>query len=67
MRNDAVGPGMIIVHGAGSGVEHDPYEKALSEGPLEGQVEGVNDVDARVRAIGQIVLSAIRIDPADVV
>src|SRR5207244_11434796 len=44
-----------------------PYTTLFrSDEPLEREVTGVDDDDGRVRAFGQIVLGAIRIDPADV-
>src|SRR5437773_6956367 len=46
-------------------VELDADEAA--EPPREGEVLGVDDVDARVRAIAEVVLGAMRVDPADVV
>ena len=64
MRHDAVGSGDIVVNGAIC-IELDSHETA--EPSLEGEVVGVDDVDARVRAIGEVVLGAMRIDPTDVV
>ena len=63
MRRDAVGAGDIVVHAAG-GVELDADETA--DGPLEGVALRVDDVDARIRAVAQVVLRAIRVDPADI-
>ena len=65
MGNDAVGAGLIVVHSSAGCVEHDAHETA--EPPLEGEVVGVDDIDAGVRAISEVVLGAVRIDPADVV
>src|SRR5207249_10063027 len=58
------GPGDIVINGA-IRVELDADETA--ELPLEAEVASIDDVDARVRAIGQVVLGAMRVDPADVV
>src|SRR5207247_7391319 len=66
VRHDAVGSGDIVVDCAIC-IELDAYEKAFAEGPFEGQGAGIDDVDARVRAGGEVVLGTVRIDPADIV
>src|SRR5439155_16998714 len=63
VRHDAIWSGEIVVHRTIC-VEHDADE--TGEPPLERVVLGIDDVDARVRAIGQVVLGAIGIDEADV-
>ena len=64
MRRDAVGSGVIVVHGCAGTIEHDADEAA--DGPFECQAASVDDIYARIGTVAQIVLGAIRIDPADV-
>jgi hypothetical protein len=47
-----------------SGLKH--HTLKAPNGALKLEVFGIDDVDARIRAIGEIELGAIRIDPADV-
>jgi hypothetical protein len=63
VRCDAIGSGVIVVHCAR------PEELDADETgnrPLEGVAFRVDDVDARVRAIAQIVFRAVWVNPADV-
>src|SRR6185295_281170 len=66
VSHHAVGPGDVVVHSA-SGVALDADEEALAEKPFEREAIGIDDIDRSIRAVGQVVLGAMRIDPADVV
>ena len=54
---------MVVVHDASRG-EFDPDETA--DRLLEAVRLGINDVNALVRTVREVVLGAMRIDPADV-
>jgi hypothetical protein len=62
MGDNAIRAGVIVVYY--TAVEYDTFKPP--DGPLELKGLCVDDVDAPVRAIGQIVFGAVRIDPADV-
>src|SRR5207302_7553123 len=64
MRHDAIRTGVIVVHSSSGGVELDAHETA--ERSLVGKVPGVDHLDGRVRAVGEVKLGAMRIDEADV-
>src|SRR4029077_15542139 len=66
VSDHAVGPGDVVVHSA-SGVALDADEEALAEEPFERDLVRVDDIDRSIRAVGQVVLGAMRIDPADVI
>src|SRR6185312_6662178 len=66
VRRHAVGAGDVVVHRA-AGVALDADKQALPEKPFEREAIGIDDVDRGVRAVGQVVLRAMRIDPADVI
>src|ERR1700688_4348824 len=56
---------MVVVDGVGGiWIEHDAYEAADGSLPLEGM--GVDDVNSGVRAVAQVILATIRVDPADI-
>jgi hypothetical protein len=54
---------MVVVDGSRSG-ENDADEPAEGSLPLE--LMGVNDINSGVRTIAQVILAAVRIDPADI-
>ena len=61
--HDAVWTRVIVIDGTTS-IEDDADEPA--NGPLPCERLGINHIDARVRAVGQIVFGALRIDPTNV-
>src|SRR5579862_2556777 len=54
---------MVVVDGPRS-VEHDADESADGSLPLERM--GVDDVNSRIGAVAEVILAAIRVDPADI-
>ena len=60
-----VRPRMVVVDGVrGIWIEHDADESADGSLPLERM--GVDDVNSGIGAVAQVILAAIRIDPADI-
>src|SRR5258708_6441138 len=55
---------MVVVYGCSGSIEHDADEAAEGSLPLE--LFGVDDVNSGIRAVTQVILRALRIDPADV-
>src|SRR3977135_1137982 len=64
MVYDTVRSRLVVVHSSAGPIQHDA-DKTV-DGPFECQILGIDDVDAGVRPVGQIVLRTIRIDEADV-
>ena len=64
VRYHAVWPGVIVVHSRTGFVELDAHE--AGDGPFELEMLGVDDVDACIRAIGQVIFRSVWIHPADV-
>src|SRR5215472_2103651 len=63
MRHDSVWTGDIVVNGA---VRVESNADETTDGPLEPEVIGGDNVNPGIRTISQIVFRAIRIDPADI-
>src|SRR5690242_6956978 len=63
MACNAVGSRVVVIDAAAT-IEDDADEAA--DGALEFEIMGVNDIDARVRAVAQIVFAPFLIDEADV-
>ncbi len=71
MRDDAVRARQIVVHRAMrirrcNRARHDSDAHEAGKPPLEDVGVGIDDVDAGVGAVGQIVLATVQIDKADV-
>jgi hypothetical protein len=64
MGRNAIRSGVVVVHRGSGCVELEADEAA--DCSLEPEGPRVDDVDARIGAIAQIVLCAIRIDPTDI-
>src|ERR1700739_2583116 len=64
MRSDAVWARVIVVDGTGLRIQRNADKAA--DRTLERESMRIDYIDARVRAIGQIVFGTVRIDPADV-